>query len=144
MPLKITQPSMDKSHISRVWPNKFFHYQLEKVHVNEFPQTIFLSGLTYEKKTLTSKYCMLLENRLSEISKRNKNFRTCEYMSVSFCYLIKSTVNAGCFSFQLANPPFVSSFKAYPQILILHDTVAMETVGSVKALENEGWFPSCS
>lgn len=52
MPLKITQPSMDKSHISRVWPNKFFHYQLEKVHVNEFPQTIFLSGLTYEKKNI--------------------------------------------------------------------------------------------
>lgn len=94
------------------------------------------------EKKLTSKYCMLLENRLSEISKCNKNFRTCEYMSVSFCYLINSTINAGCFSFQLANTPFVSPFKAYLQILISHDAAAMETVGLVKTPENKGWLPS--
>lgn len=92
------------------------------------------------KETLTSKYWVLLEKSLSEVSKRNKNFRTREYMSVSFCYLINSTINAGCFSFLLANTPFVSSFKDYLQILISHDSVAMETVGLVKAPENEGWW----
>lgn len=97
----ITQPAMDKGHISRTWPNKFFHHQLEKVDVNEFPKPpSFLSDLTCGKvHRLTNIICFWKTDYLQfpSIARITEHVHICLYMSVSVCYLINRTVNAGCF-----------------------------------------------
>lgn len=114
----ITQLSMGKSHISRIWPNKFFHHQLEKVDVNEFPKHLcFLTDLIHGKKYWLPNVACLWKTDYLQFPSIT---RIIEHVCF-LCFLINSTINAGCFySFKMVNTPFVSSFKAYPEILISH------------------------